>query len=182
LILTTSSQKLLVWDLLSTSPTGSLHRVIDAHFRAITDINWHARDPNILASTGIDGGVRAFDLRVAGPDAAVIRLSAWGVAGTQVKWNRQHDHILASSHGNEVHIWDTRVSLSCTVNDRLDVLRNVSFWTSRKDRYPSQSSRHTHRGYTASTGIAEPDISWLHARLVSSFDLSHSLIISHDFD
>lgn len=110
LILTTSSQKLLVWDLLSTSPAGSLHRIIDAHFRAITDINWHARDPNILASTGVDGGVRAFDLRVPGPDAAVIRLSAWGVAGTQVKWNRQHDHILASSHANEVHIWDTRVS------------------------------------------------------------------------
>ncbi len=109
LILTTSSQKLLVWDLTATSPSTSLHRVIDAHFRAITDINWHAIHPDILASTGVDGGVRAFDLRIKESDAAVIRLSAWGMAGTQVKWNRQHEHILASSHGNEVRIWDTRV-------------------------------------------------------------------------
>jgi hypothetical protein len=32
--------------------------------------------------------------------------------GTQVKWNRQDDHILASAHGNDIFIWDTRVSSS----------------------------------------------------------------------
>jgi hypothetical protein len=31
--------------------------------------------------------------------------------GTQVKWNRQDPHVLASSHLNEVLIWDRRVSL-----------------------------------------------------------------------
>ena len=31
-------------------------------------------------------------------------------AGTQVKWNRQDGNLLASSHMNEVLIWDRRVS------------------------------------------------------------------------
>lgn len=119
LILTTSSQKLLVWDLASTSPSTSLYRSIDAHHRAITDINWHARDPNLMATTSIDGAVKCWDLRVAASKhsrgnvsmgTAVVRLADWGDAGTQVKWNRQHDHILASAHGNKVRIWDTRVS------------------------------------------------------------------------
>ena len=30
-------------------------------------------------------------------------------AATQVKWNRQNEHILASSHANNVLIWDRRV-------------------------------------------------------------------------
>ncbi len=36
---------------------------------------------------------------------APVRL---GCSGTQVKWNRQHEHILATSHGKEVNIWDNR--------------------------------------------------------------------------
>ena len=32
--------------------------------------------------------------------------------GTQVKWNRQDGNILASSHSDEVYIWDRRVSHS----------------------------------------------------------------------
>ena len=31
--------------------------------------------------------------------------------GTQVKWNRQDPNVLASSHMDEVLIWDRRVSL-----------------------------------------------------------------------
>lgn len=108
LILTTSSQKLLLWDLCSTSPSTCLSRVIEAHERSITDINWHARDPNFMATTSIDGSVKGWDVRVQDNDRAVMRLADWGDAATQVKWNRQHDHILASSHGNKLSIWDTR--------------------------------------------------------------------------
>jgi hypothetical protein len=32
-------------------------------------------------------------------------------SGTQVKWNRQDPHILASSHAKEILIWDRRVSV-----------------------------------------------------------------------
>lgn len=38
-----------------------------------------------------------------------MRLCAWGAAGTQVKWNRQHDYLLATAHGKEVLVWDSRV-------------------------------------------------------------------------
>lgn len=103
LILSTSSQKLLVWDL---AAQVHLHRSIDAHARAITDINWHARDPNIMATVAMDAGIRGWDLRCL--DQPVMRLCAWGQAGTQVKWNRQHDHLLATAHGKEVLVWDNR--------------------------------------------------------------------------
>ncbi|KAJ9118217.1 hypothetical protein QFC22_004123 [Naganishia vaughanmartiniae] len=71
-------------------------------------INWHARDPNLMATTSIDGSVKGWDLRVGDNDRAVIRLADWGDAGTQVKWNRQHDYMIASAHGNRLCIWDTR--------------------------------------------------------------------------
>ncbi|WVQ97798.1 hypothetical protein IAU59_004913 [Kwoniella sp. CBS 9459] len=103
LILSTSSQKLLVWDLAAQK---ALHRSIDAHARAITDINWHALNPNLMATVSMDAGIRGWDLRC--EEKPVMRLCAWGAAGTQVKWNRRHDHILATSHGSLVNIWDER--------------------------------------------------------------------------
>jgi hypothetical protein len=42
-------------------------------------------------------------------DARHLMLPA---GGTQVKWNRLDGNILASSHLNEVLIWDRRVSVS----------------------------------------------------------------------
>ena len=103
LILSTSSQKLLVWDLSAHKP---LHQSINAHARAITDINWHARNPNLMATASMDAGIRGWDLRMG--DVPFMRVSAFGAAGTQVKWNRQHEHILATAHANQVIIWDTR--------------------------------------------------------------------------
>lgn len=72
-----------------------------------------------MATTGMDGGVRGWDLRV-GDDRPVMRVCAWNGAGTQCKWNRQHDHcmlhcltaltpVLATAHGGEVFVWDNRV-------------------------------------------------------------------------
>jgi WD40 repeat protein len=119
LILSTSSQKLLVWDL---AAQVCLHRSIDAHARAITDINWHARDPNLMATVSMDAGIRGWDLRTR--NVPFMRLCAWGAAGTQVKWNRQHDHILATAHGKEVIVWDNRVGeVVGGTNDRKGVSR-----------------------------------------------------------
>ncbi|WVR04414.1 hypothetical protein IAU60_001416 [Kwoniella sp. DSM 27419] len=103
LILSTSSQKLLVWDLAAQK---ALNRSIDAHARAITDINWHALNPNLMATVAMDTGIRGWDLRCS--DRPVMRLCAWGEAGTQVKWNRRHENIVATAHGRIVNIWDNR--------------------------------------------------------------------------
>jgi hypothetical protein len=73
-------------------------------------------------------------------DRPFMRLCAWGSAGTQVKWNRQHDHILATAHGKDVVIWDNRVSLAW----RARVVADIG----RKARYLSRRSRRTMPRYT----------------------------------
>ena len=157
LILTTSSQKLLIWDLRSTSPSSCLSRLIFAHARSITDINWHARDPNLMATTSIDGSVKGWDLRVGDNNRAVIRLADWGDAGTQVKWNRQHDYMIASAHGNRLCIWDTRV---CRPLFRRDP--KVLIFDGRKEQFPSRPSRRMTVAYTASIGTGARGIKLSH--------------------
>lgn len=104
LILSTSSQKLLVWDLAANVP---LNRSIDAHDRAITDINWHPLNPNVMGTTGMDAAIRGWDLRT-DCHRPTVRLSAWGAAGTQFKWNRKNEYLLATAHHREVLVWDCR--------------------------------------------------------------------------
>ncbi|KAI0316197.1 hypothetical protein OF83DRAFT_1196593 [Amylostereum chailletii] len=104
-VVSTSSEKLLIWNLGLSGPT-SIQHVLRSHYRAITDINWHTQDPNIVVSTGIDSWLWAWDLRTTQkPIMGAFRVAE---AGTQVKWNRQDGHLLASSHMNEVLIWDRR--------------------------------------------------------------------------
>lgn len=105
-VASTSNQKALIFnlDFLSASP---VERVLHAHTRAITDINWASSSPELLATCGLDGRVWTWDLRVASRPV-------WGVfqssGATQVKWNRMDPHVLASSHDSRVLIWDDRVS------------------------------------------------------------------------
>ncbi|KAF8209638.1 hypothetical protein K438DRAFT_1711879 [Mycena galopus ATCC 62051] len=144
-IVSTSSEKLLIWNLLLPSPSypyptsasasalnssssssaatsrnnsnpvpssasapSSIAHVLHAHYRAITDINWHPKERDVVASTGIDSWIWAWDLRDAAGGRAVFGLSAFNSGGTQVKWNRQDPNVLASSHAGEVLIWDRR--------------------------------------------------------------------------
>ncbi|KAI0029908.1 hypothetical protein K488DRAFT_55342 [Vararia minispora EC-137] len=104
-VVSTSSEKLLIWNLALSGPT-SIEHVLHSHYRSITDINWHTQDPNIVVSTGIDAWLWAWDLRTI--EKPVMGLCAFNSGGTQVKWNRQDGHILASSHMNQVLIWDRR--------------------------------------------------------------------------
>lgn len=92
-----------MWDLLAQK---TLSKSIDAHARAITDINWHARNPNLMATVSMDAGIRGWDLRAW--DRPFMRVCAWTAGGTQVKWNRQHDHWVATAHGEMVYVWDDR--------------------------------------------------------------------------
>ncbi|KAJ6537274.1 hypothetical protein DFH09DRAFT_1369220 [Mycena vulgaris] len=116
-IVSTSSEKLLIWNL--NLPThqaadaqhpSSIQHILRAHFRAITDINWHpaAAERDLVVSTGVDAWLYAWDLRAARNGRPVFGMSAFNSGGTQVKWNRQDPHVLASSHAAEVLIWDRR--------------------------------------------------------------------------
>ncbi|CCM03390.1 uncharacterized protein FIBRA_05520 [Fibroporia radiculosa] len=104
-IVSTSSEKLLIWNLFLTGKT-SIEHVLRSHYRAITDINWHTTDPDIVVSTGIDSWLWAWDLRAT--QKPIMGLCAFGSGGTQVKWNRRDGNLLASSHQNEVLLWDRR--------------------------------------------------------------------------
>ncbi|KAA1477857.1 hypothetical protein DENSPDRAFT_829305 [Dentipellis sp. KUC8613] len=104
-VVSTSSEKLLIWNLLLAGQT-SIQHVLHSHYRAITDINWHTKDPDIVVSTGIDSWLWAWDLRTT--NKPVMGFCAFNAGGTQVKWNRQDGNVLASSHMNEVLIWDRR--------------------------------------------------------------------------
>ncbi|OBZ77972.1 putative RWD, RING finger and WD repeat-containing protein C11E3.05 [Grifola frondosa] len=104
-IVSTSSEKLLIWNITMIGKT-SIEYVLRAHYRAITDINWHTTDPDVVVSTGIDAWLWAWDLRT--PRKPIMGLCAFNSGGTQVKWNRQDGNLLASSHSNEVLIWDRR--------------------------------------------------------------------------
>lgn len=104
-IVSTSNEKLLIWNLFLTGRT-SIEHVLRSHYRAITDINWHTTEPDTVVSTGIDSWLWAWDLRAS--QKPVMGLCAFGCGGTQVKWNRQDGHLLASSHQDEVLLWDRR--------------------------------------------------------------------------
>ncbi|KAG2145097.1 hypothetical protein DEU56DRAFT_978948 [Suillus clintonianus] len=104
-IVSTSSEKLLIWNLMLVGKT-SIEYILHSHYRAITDINWHTSEPDTVASVGIDAWVWSWDLRY--PRKPVLGLCAFNAGGTQVKWNRKDPNVLASSHMNEVLIWDRR--------------------------------------------------------------------------
>ena len=52
----------LIWNLYMSGKT-SIQHILQSHYRAITDINWHTTDPDIVVSTGIDSWLWTWDLR-----------------------------------------------------------------------------------------------------------------------
>lgn len=106
-VVSTSNQKALVWNLAMKTWQNSIEFVLHAHSRAITDINFNAFHPDILATCAVDSFVHCWDLRT--PSRPVISFSDWFTGATQVKWNRQDPHVVASSHDRFLRIWDDRM-------------------------------------------------------------------------
>lgn len=105
-MVSTSNQKALVWNLAMTNARASIEHVLHAHTRAVTDINFSAHHPDILATCAVDSYVHCWDLRHSARPA--VTFCDWFAGATQVKWNRQNPHILASSHNKMLRIWDDR--------------------------------------------------------------------------
>ncbi|KAI9808468.1 MAG: hypothetical protein M1826_004144 [Phylliscum demangeonii] len=105
-VISTSNQKALVWNLAAKAPQNAIEHVLHGHARAITDINFSAHHPDILATCSVDSFVHGWDLRR--PARPVMTFCDWFAGATQVKWNRQDSHIIASSHDKFLRIWDTR--------------------------------------------------------------------------
>ena len=105
-VVSTSNQKALVWNLALANAQSSVEHVLHGHSRAITDINFSAHYPDILATCAVDSFVHCWDLRH--PSRPAMTFCDWFAGATQVKWNRQNPHILASSHDKFLRIWDDR--------------------------------------------------------------------------
>lgn len=106
-VVSTSNQKALVWNLAMKTWENSIEHVLHAHSRAITDINFSAHHPDMLATCAVDSFVHCWDLRI--PARPVVSFSDWFAGATQVKWNRQDPHVIASSHDKFLRIWDDRM-------------------------------------------------------------------------
>lgn len=105
-VISTSNQKALVWNLEARSWQDWIEFVLHGHTRAITDINFSAHNPDVLATCAVDSFVHCWDLRA--PLRPVNSFSDWFAGATQVKWSRQDEHVIASSHDKFLHIWDDR--------------------------------------------------------------------------
>ena len=105
-VVSTSNQRALVWNLAFANAQSSVEHVLHGHSRAITDINFSAHYPDILATCAVDSFVHCWDLRH--PSRPAITFCDWFAGATQVKWNRQNPHILASSHDKSLRVWDDR--------------------------------------------------------------------------
>ena len=107
-VVSTANQKALVWNLnmQEDASQGAIEHTLHGHTRAITDINFSAHHADMLATCAVDGYVHCWDLRR--PRQAVLTFCDWFAGATQVKYNRQDSHILASSHDRWLRIWDDR--------------------------------------------------------------------------
>lgn len=107
-VASTANQKALVWNLNlpESNSQGPIEHTLSGHSRAITDINFSAHHPDMLATCAVDGYVHCWDLRR--PRKPVLTFCDWFAGATQVKYNRQDSHILASSHDRWLRIWDDR--------------------------------------------------------------------------
>lgn len=101
----TSNQKLMVWNL-ARSSENAIEHVLHGHSRAVTDINFHPKDPELLALCSVDTFVSVWDLRT--PRRPVVNFADWRAGASQVKWNFINPYTVASSHDNYFYIWDTR--------------------------------------------------------------------------
>ncbi|KAI4695386.1 uncharacterized protein J4E84_002012 [Alternaria hordeiaustralica] len=106
-IASTRNQLALVYNLSMpyNNNKAPIEYTLRAHDRAITDINFSAHHPDLLATCGVDSFVFVHDLR---SQKAPLKLADYTAGATQVKWNRQNDKIIASAHDKYLHIWDTR--------------------------------------------------------------------------
>jgi len=109
-----SGSDAIIWRVDGASANPRLETEMQVHTRRITGISWDPLRPGCLATVALDGYVHAWDLRT--PRRPTASFCAWPLRGAQdgarVACSRVTPHLLASSHGGEVRVWDLRRPLA----------------------------------------------------------------------
>ncbi|GIY95576.1 GATOR complex protein WDR59 [Caerostris extrusa] len=114
--------ELYSWDQGEVKQTASLK----AHTRAISDLNWSTFETRILATASIDTYIYLWDTR----DTRKPSISLSAVAGaSQVKFNKFHSHLLATSHEGDIRVWDIRKGTSPVqyITAHLNKIHNIDW-------------------------------------------------------
>ncbi|KAK9456851.1 WD40-repeat-containing domain protein [Dipodascopsis uninucleata] len=154
-VISTSNQKAMVWNM-ALPASNAIEHVLHAHTRAITDINFHAHDPERLATCAVDAFVHCWDMR--SPEKPVQSFCDWRASATQVKWNRQNPHVVASSHDRFVRVWDDRMGAKPlrTINAHSNKIHGVDFNRVCETRLVTCSSDKTVKFWDYSNEKDEP--------------------------
>lgn len=125
-IVSTSNQKAIIWNLAKSS-SNAIEFVLHGHSRAITDINFNPQHPDVLATCSVDTYVHAWDMR--SPHRPFYSTSSWRSAASQVKWNYKDPNVLASSHGNDIFVWDLRKGSTplCSLKGHVSSVNSIDF-------------------------------------------------------
>ncbi|KAH7104905.1 hypothetical protein BKA62DRAFT_741578 [Auriculariales sp. MPI-PUGE-AT-0066] len=105
-VVSTSSEKMLLWNLNTRATTSIVAKFERAHYRAVTDVNWHTIIPELVASCALDSWIHVWDIRAS--MKPVASLSPFIASATQVKWSPFDEHLLATAHYSSLMVWDRR--------------------------------------------------------------------------
>ncbi|KAH3681786.1 hypothetical protein WICPIJ_007225 [Wickerhamomyces pijperi] len=154
-VISTSNQKALIWNL-ARSGDEAIEMVLHGHSRAITDINFHPSNPDLVATCSVDTFVLAWDTRA--PKRPVYAVEDWRAGASQVKWNYQNPNLLASAHNNYFYVWDLRNSFKpihkVYAHDRK--INGVDFSRTNENELISCSNDQTVKFWDLSKDVQKP--------------------------
>ena len=91
-----------IWNVGATHPVYALRE----HKRSVNAICWHPTDGTI-STCSADSYIHVWDVRTP-PLRPEMSFCAWTAGATSIEWCLGDEHVLASSHDNEVRLWDRR--------------------------------------------------------------------------
>lgn len=153
-VISTSNQKALIWNLQRPS-NDAIEHVLHGHSRAITDINFHPENPELLATCSVDTSVLVWDTRI--PKVPTYRVADWRAGASQVKWNFQNPNILASSHDHYFYLWDIRANKPLhKVNGHNRKVNGVDFSRTKENEIITCSNDNTVKYWDLSKDMEKP--------------------------